>query len=289
MITPNPASSEMQSPHLQAPGRALFQESNRSSVPAPTPPANPGPQAHANAKNVGDGERKFSVAAGSIMALLGVGRGTLPGLLIAGVGGALIARGVTGQCQLYSALNIDTSNGGNDQTVEATQKALDEKGIEVQQAMLIDRSPEDLYKFWHQFQNLPTFMHHLKSVEVLDAKRSHWVTQAPSIAGGSIEWDAEITRDEPNAAIAWRSLPGSQIDTMGEIRFTKALGDRGTEVHVLMKYLPPAGKVGHWIATLFGDAPSRQMRDDLRSFKSLMEVGEVPSIEGQPRGNCVGK
>ena len=46
--------------------------------------------------NVGDGERAVSVAAGAIIGLLGLSRGSLPGLLGAAVGGAMVYRGVTG-------------------------------------------------------------------------------------------------------------------------------------------------------------------------------------------------
>jgi uncharacterized membrane protein len=208
---------------------------------------------------------------------------SLPGLLIAGVGGAMIRRGATGHCNAYAALGIDTSHPSD----ESLEEEMSQRGIHVEQAFLINRSREDLYAFWRNFEQLPRIMTHLERVQVMDDRRSHWVAKAPKIAGGSIEWDAEITQDEPNSAIAWRSLPGSQVDTRGEIRFITAPGDRGTEVHVTMEYVPPAGKLGHWVATLFGEAPRRQMRDDLRNFKSLMETGEIPSIKGQPQGRCI--
>jgi len=115
------------------------------------------------------------------------------------------------------------------------------------------------------------------------------VADAPSIAGGSVSWDAEITHDEPNRFIAWRSLPGSQVEMVGAIRFARALGDRGTEVHVFINYIPPAGIIGHAIATLFGESPRRQMRYDLQNFKRLMETGEIPTTKGQPRGTCSGQ
>lgn len=236
-------------------------------------------------KNVGNTERSFSLLAGGSLAAYGLSRGNLVGLALAGLGAALVQRGVTGQCSLYTALKVDTNGTASEQNVE---QVLETRGIHVEQAMLIDKPAADLYRFWRQLDNLPSFMHHLQSVQVLDDKRSRWVTKAPAIAGGSIQWDAEITRDEPDSLIAWRSLPGSEIDTAGQIRFSKAPGDRGTNVNVSMEYVPPAGKLGHWVATLFGDDPRQQMRDDLRSFKSLMEVGEVPSIKGQPRGTCTG-
>ena len=235
--------------------------------------------------NVGRGERIVSIAAGSILAALGLYRRSLPGLLSAGVGGSLLYRGATGHCHLYDALGLDTARrpGARD------DEDLHDRGIHVEQAFLINKSPEELYSFWRDLENLPSFLRHVKSIRVLDDLRSHWVVDAPRIAGGKVEWDAEITKDEPNAFIAWRSLPGSQVATTGQIRFAQAMGDRGTEVHVFMEYLPPAGKVGHWIATLFGSSPKTLIREDLRNFKRFQELGEIPTVRGQPRGTCTGR
>ena len=234
--------------------------------------------------NVANPERAVSVAAGSILALLGVRRHSIPGLLIAGLGGAMVYRGASGHCDMYEALGVDTTRDRD----TAVDQRISERGIHIEQSYLINRSPEDLYQYWRNFENLPSIMTHLKSVRTHDNTHSHWVAEAPSIAGGTIEWDAQITSDEPNRSIAWRSLPGSQIDTIGEIRFTPGMGDRGTEVHVFMNYLPPAGRIGHWVATLFGESPWRQMREDLHNFKRIMEVGEILTIVGQPRGTCTG-
>jgi uncharacterized membrane protein len=46
--------------------------------------------------------------------------------------------------------------------------------IHVERSIRIDRSPEELYQFWRNFENLPRFMNHLQSVQVLDAQRSRW-------------------------------------------------------------------------------------------------------------------
>jgi uncharacterized membrane protein len=131
-------------------------------------------------------------------------------------------------------------------------------------------------------------MTHLESVRVLDEKRSRWTVKAPSITGGQVEWEAEIVRDEPNKLIAWKSLPGADVDNAGQVTFEKAPGDRGTSVRVSFDYVPPAGRLGNWIATIFGEAPARQAREDLRNFKRVMEIGEVLSLVGQPQGSCSG-
>jgi len=241
-------------------------------------------------QNVGDAERAVSVAAGSIIALLGLSRGSLPGLLGIAVGGSLIYRGATGHCPMYQNLGINTAIEDQDQWQDARQseEEISDRGIHVEQAFLINKPAEELYQFWHNFENLPRIMTHLESVRTTGDGRSHWTAKTNRITG-KVEWDAEVTADEPNSRIAWRSLPGSEIDTTGEIRFSQGMGDRGTEVHVTMSYVPPAGRVGHWIATLFGSSPTRLVREDLRNFKRIMEIGEILTTKGQPRGTCSGQ
>jgi uncharacterized membrane protein len=108
------------------------------------------------------------------------------------------------------------------------------------------------------------------------------VAKAP--AGRTVQWDAEIINEIPGELLGWRTLDHSDVVSAGSVRFKRASGGRGTEVHVRLQYDPPAGKVGATVAWLLGHEPSQTIREDLRRFKQLMETGEVPTIAGQPRG-----
>jgi uncharacterized membrane protein len=154
--------------------------------------------------------------------------------------------------------------------------------VHVEKAITVNRPPEELYNFWHNFESLPRFMNHLKSVKQTGDGHSHWVARGP--AGTEVEWDAEITEDRPNECIAWRSLEGSDVDNAGVVRFEKAPGGRGTVVKVQMDYSPPAGVLGAKIAKLFGQAPEKQVQVDLHRFKQFIETGEIPTTRGQPAG-----
>ena len=125
-------------------------------------------------------------------------------------------------------------------------------------------------------------MTHLESVHVTGEGRSHWVAKAPG--GTTVEWDAEITDDQPNRRIAWRSVEGADVQNAGSVRFEPAPGGRGTVVNVELRYSPPGGAAGVAIATLLGREPGQQIQDDLRRFKQMMEIGEVVTTEGQPSG-----
>ena len=147
--------------------------------------------------------------------------------------------------------------------------------------IIVSRSPEETYRFWHDFTNLPTFMKHLESVREIDSKRQHWVAKAP--LGGTVEWDAEITEEKQNEVLGWRSLRGSDVQHSGTVRFMPYRG-RGTVLTVDMHYSPPGGMAGALTARLFGEEPEVQLQDDLRRFKQIVETGELATIEGQPHG-----
>ena len=148
-----------------------------------------------------------------------------------------------------------------------------EKTRTIRHAITINRSVEEVYEFWRNFENLPQFMDHLESVTVIDDRLSHWKTKGP--AGKTMEWDAEMTEDILNERIAWRSVEGADVHNAGVVLFTPAPGGRGTEVHVELEYSPPAGKLGVMVAKVFGEEPKQQVRDDLRRFKQVMETGEI--------------
>jgi len=156
------------------------------------------------------------------------------------------------------------------------------KTIDITKAITIDRSPEDLYEFWRNFENLPLFMNHLKTVECLGENLSHWEANGP--AGTTVKWDAELTGDIPNKSVAWRTTQGKLVDHSGSVQFEQAHGGRGTVVKVKLQYHPTGGVVGAKVAKLFGEAPEQQIAVDLRRFKQLMETGEVSRTEGQSAG-----
>ena len=220
-------------------------------------------QTNQQPSNVSDTERWASLIGGGAMVLMGLKQGSLRGALTAIAGGGLIYHGATTQSSLQDKVGMSQS-------------------IKVEKTVTINKSPEELYRFWHNFENLPTFMKHLKFVNVINDTRSHWIANAPM--GASVEWDADIVNDQPNKLIAWTSVEGADIENSGFVRFTPAPANRGTEVKVVIEYNPPGGAIGAALAKLFGEEPEQQIGDDLHRFKQLMEAGELATTEGQSSG-----
>ena len=231
--------------------------------------------------NVAGVERWASALGGAALTAYGVKQlkdRSPAGAALAAAGTALMYRGATGHCPMYAVAGISTAGDHTD-----TRESLSgSRGVNVEHVVTINRPPADLYRFWRNFEQLPSFMEHLVSVRQLDARRSHWIAKAP--AGRTVEWDAEIINEIADELIGWRTLDGADVISAGSVRFLPSRGGRGTEVRVRLQYEPPGGKFGSAIAWMFGEEPSQTIQEDLRRFKQLMEAGETPTTTGQPRG-----
>ena len=153
-----------------------------------------------------------------------------------------------------------------DMAIEPTGGAL------VGRSVTINRPRAELYAYFRDFANLPSFMENVERIDVRDRTRSHWVVKAP--AGRTVEWDAIVTDEADGDYIAWVADEGADVPNSGRIEFKDA-GPRGTVVTATISYAPPGGVIGKVIAKLFQREPAIQARRDLRRFKQLMEAGEV--------------
>ncbi|MCQ0970465.1 SRPBCC family protein [Paracoccus sp. TK19116] len=141
----------------------------------------------------------------------------------------------------------------------------------VGRSVLINAPRSDLYAFWRDFSNLPSFMENVRDVAVSGDVTS-WSIPAPM---GPVRVETRIVNDKQNEQIAWRSTEASDIETHGKVTFRDAAPGRGTEVEAVIAYVPPYGEVGRWIAKAFQKEPAIQGRRDLKRLKMLFETGEI--------------
>lgn len=152
----------------------------------------------------------------------------------------------------------------------------------IYRSITINRSPAEIYTFFHNFGNLPLFMKDLAALTVVSETISHWVVQLEH--GPKFEWDAEITEEKYAEMIAWRTIGKTEIQQKGTIWFSKTAHDRGTIVRLHMLYTIPAGKLGKLATQLVGEDPDSIMQTNLSRLKAYLETGEVPTTKGQPSG-----
>ncbi len=246
--------------------------STSDTILASTPWSDRDAKAQNRKPNVAFPERVASAVLGTALTIWAVSRRRDVGdATLAAAGGYLVLRGLTGQCMGYSLLRTGTAR-----PPEYTGTTIAHgQGIKIEKTVTINRPAEELYRFWHNLENLPRFMKHLESVSQYDDKRSHWVVKAPM--GQTVSWHAEIFRDIPNKQISWRSMEPADIPNAGTVRFQPLADNGGTEVMVTLEYNPPAGVLGAAIARLLGEEPGLQVTEDLECFKNRMEEGEAVS------------
>jgi uncharacterized membrane protein len=221
-------------------------------------------------RNVGDTERLLSGILGGGLLLRSVMR---PSKMSSGIaallGIALLHRATSGYCAAYGAMGLTSREGGDTSSI-GRRKIQTDRALKMEHSVTINRSPEDLYRFWRQLDNLPKVMSHVRSVEVLDDRRSHWVVETMPGAP-TLEWDAEIINEVENERIGWRTVSGATVEHAGSVAFQRAGDGQGTRVTVTLQYDPPAGPIGAAIAGLFGQDPRQKIADDLQRFKETME------------------
>jgi uncharacterized membrane protein len=185
----------------------------------------------------------------------------------------LITRGVSGYCPISAAVGRNTSS-------KDTKVALaGRRGVHVLETITIDRPADELFRFWRDFSNLPRFMHHLDEVRVVTPTRSVWTAKAP--AGMRVRWEAEIINEIDGELIGWRSTRNADVVTAGSVRFVPS-GPQATQIIVHLQYEPPAGRVGAWVASLFGEEPSQQIRADLQRLREMLEGSRAAPGTGRP-------
>jgi uncharacterized membrane protein len=218
--------------------------------------------------NVGRRERWLSAAAAAAVAAYGLRRRRGRAVILP-IAGALLGRALSGRCAVNQMLGRNSAL--DDEPSSPVTSVGRGEGVRVEESIVINRPRSEVYRFWRNLENLPRFMDHLESVEMLDSERSHWIAKGP--AGTRAEWDAVVHNEIPNELLAWRSLEGSEVDNAGSVHFMPTeTGD--TDVRVVLRYDPPAGRLGAVVAWLFGEEPSRQVAEDLRRLKQVMEAGE---------------
>jgi uncharacterized membrane protein len=120
------------------------------------------------------------------------------------------------------------------------------------------------YNQWTQFEEFPKFMEGIQSVQQLDDIHVQWVAE---IGGKSRQWTTEITEQQPDKKVAWKTIDG-EVKNDGAVSFEEIAGGQ-TRVNVEMD-VEGESTAEDVAADLLGVVKS-QVRGDLERFKQLIE------------------
>ena len=215
-------------------------------------------------------ERRASTILGGVFLLRGLIRSSLTDAALAT---ALLYRGVSGHSYLYQALGVSTAG-------QSTQSNSENDASEVERSITIEKPADELYRFWREPQHLSEIMGSFADVTTAGENRMHWRLHGPLVQ--NMEWDTQIVEDRPNEVLSLKSIDGAQLPNEATIRFSPAPADWGTVATLRFRFEPPGGALGKSAAKLLGAVPRVLAEKALRRFKSLVETGEIPTLEHNP-------
>ncbi|PSP64679.1 hypothetical protein BRC79_09745 [Halobacteriales archaeon QH_8_67_27] len=220
-----------------------------------------------------DTRRAVMAVGGGVLLLYGIARRSVRGVLAVVAGGWLLRRALRGGTPSQGSGNW--SGSAASATKGAPRTALD-----VQRSITIERAPEELYEQWREPEAHERLWAHFAEVEQTGEDRQHWEITGPRSV--SLEWDAEIVAADPGEFLRWKSLPGAQVPNEGSVRFLERGDGEETEVTLHLRFDPPGGRVGTAVMERLDLVPNAAVGKALRRFKSLVETGEMPTLEGNP-------
>ena len=132
----------------------------------------------------------------------------------------------------------------------------------IEKAVEVNCPVHTVYNQWTQFEEFPRFMAGVKEVKQLDDTHVHWHAE---IWGRDKEWDAEITEQEPDQRVSWKSVSGAA--NAGTVRFQPIDANR-TRVRLTMGYEPEGAveKTGDALGVMSG-----RVENTLEQFKKFIE------------------
>jgi uncharacterized membrane protein len=120
------------------------------------------------------------------------------------------------------------------------------------------------YNQWTQFEDFPEFMQGIQSVQQLDDTHVHWVAE---IRGESREWTTEITEQQPDKKVAWKTIEG-EVKNDGVVTFEQVASGQ-TRVNVQMDV--EGESTSENVAGDLLGVVKKQVHGDLERFKQLIE------------------
>jgi uncharacterized membrane protein len=145
----------------------------------------------------------------------------------------------------------------------------------------IERPVADVFAFFKNFENFAHVTTGIRSVIDYEDGRSRWEVTTPS--GRTLTWNAVVTKYVPNSVIAWESVPHSDVETTGLVRFTPLSPGR-TRLELAITYRPTRTDLADAVHSLLAPRNTRRLRADLEQARHYIEslpAADEPATSNQ--------
>lgn len=159
-----------------------------------------------------------------------------------------------------------------------------EHGEQIVASVTIQRSAAEIAAAWDGLVGMPGFVECLRGVD-RPSGRILLLRVASGVAGvETTEIEAEIIRSEPGRIVAWRSTEDTPITNAGSVTLRELPFGRGTELRVVIDFIPPGGEIRRTLERALGRHPKSFLQLALFRLRQMLETGEIATTKGQPAG-----
>ena len=141
----------------------------------------------------------------------------------------------------------------------------------IEASVTIQRAVGEVFRFYRDFNNLPSFLGDVMAVEQVGPATSRWTIQGP--LGIRATWTIRVTEERTNELIRYETVGPPALRTYWEIHFAPGSQPGATEVREVMK--APLGRLGRAALALIGKFPAEEVSSNLQRLKEVMETGRV--------------
>ena len=141
----------------------------------------------------------------------------------------------------------------------------------IEATVTIRRPVEEIFGFYRDFKNLPTFLGDVMAIEPTGPATSRWTIEGPF--GIRAHWTIEVTEVRENELIRYETVTSPTTRAYWDIYFAPGPEPGETQVREVMK--APGGRLVRGALALIGKYPAREVSANLHRFKQVMETGKV--------------
>jgi len=100
----------------------------------------------------------------------------------------------------------------------------------------IQRSIDDVFRFYRGFRNLPRFLGDVTAIEPLGRATYRWTIQGP--LGVRVKWKVKMTEEDTNELIRYETVTSPGLRTYWEIHFAQGSDAGQTELREVIGKFP---------------------------------------------------
>jgi len=153
----------------------------------------------------------------------------------------------------------------------------------IEASVTIQRPIDEVFSFYRDFRNLPSFLGDVMAIEQIGPATSRWTIQGP--LGIRANWTIKVTEERTNELIRYETATSPGLKTYWEMHFAPGTRAGETEVRELMKV--PLGRLGRAALALIGKFPAEEVSSNLHRLKEIMETGRVTDTSSSVAGKFV--